>query len=126
MDGLTVPGFPPTRPYASSSTRGGEERLDQTVIKAMIQSLSVYPPGSCVELNDGIIAAVQGINTKLPTRPVLMPLFDKNGDPVEAAPLDLSKNPLMRIQKAVDETELDIPDPKIRLQLRARLWWPLD
>ncbi|MFH2201699.1 MAG: hypothetical protein ABIJ96_01150 [Elusimicrobiota bacterium] len=105
---------------------GGGGRFDSSVIKALIQSLSVYPPGSYVELNNGLLAEVESINPRLPTRPILRPAYNSAGSLLpDTAPLDLSKSPLIRIQKIVDEMTIELENPRRSLQLRARLWWPV-
>lgn len=102
----------------------GGHLFDEQVVKALIQSLSIYPPGSYVELNNKTVARVVGINEGMPTRPLLLPVFDGGGRPIpDSSFLDLSATPLVRIQRAVDETALNLADPKALLQLRAQRWW---
>ena len=104
----------------------GGRLFDEAVIKALIRALSVYPPGSYVELNSSAVARVVGVNPDLPTRPLLLPVYDASGQSLEAPGfLDLSATPLVRIQRAVDESVLQLADPKEQLALRTQRWWTL-
>jgi HD-GYP domain-containing protein (c-di-GMP phosphodiesterase class II) len=102
----------------------GGHIFDEPVVKALIRSLSIYPPGSYIELNNSTIARVAGVNADLPTRPLLLPVYDAAGRPL-AAPhfLDLSTTPLVRILRAVDEGTLQLSDAKEQMLLRSQRWW---
>ena len=54
-------------------------RFDYEVIKAMIQSVGVYPLGSIVLMNDTSIARVVGIAPEAPLRPLIRTLIDETG-----------------------------------------------
>ena len=54
-------------------------RFDYEVIKAMIQSVGVYPIGSIVLMNDTSIARVVGIAPEEPLRPSIRVLIDETG-----------------------------------------------
>ena len=54
-------------------------RFDYEVIKAMIQSIGVYPIGSIVLMNDTSIARVAGIAPDAPLRPLIRILIDETG-----------------------------------------------
>jgi len=54
-------------------------RFDYEVIKAMIQSVGVYPIGSIVLMNDTSIARVVGIAPEAPLRPSIRVLIDETG-----------------------------------------------
>ena len=54
-------------------------RFDYEVIKAMIQSIGVYPIGSIVLMNDTSIARVIGIIPDAPLRPLIRVLIDETG-----------------------------------------------
>ena len=53
--------------------------FDYEVIKAMIQSIGVYPIGSIVLMNDTSIARVAGIAPDAPLRPLIRILIDETG-----------------------------------------------
>jgi len=97
---------------------------DPVVLRSLLRSVSIYPPGSFVELSDKTIARVVGIHPAMPTRPIVQPLFDGEGRALPGAlELDLGRTPLSRIANPVDETRLELDDPAELLQLRASLWW---
>lgn len=54
-------------------------RFDYEVIKAMIQSIGVYPIGSIVLMNDTSIARVISIAPEAPLRPLIRVLIDESG-----------------------------------------------
>ena len=54
-------------------------RFEYEVIKAMIQSIGVYPIGSIVLMNDTSIARVAGIAPDAPLRPLIRILIDETG-----------------------------------------------
>ena len=55
-------------------------RFDYEVIKAMIQSIGVYPIGSIVLMNDTSIARVVNIAPEAPLRPLIRILIDETGN----------------------------------------------
>ena len=52
--------------------------LNELLVAKFIESLSVYPPGSFVKMNDGSIAMVLEVNVKQKLRPKVMFILDKN------------------------------------------------
>lgn len=54
-------------------------RFDYEVIKAMIQSIGVYPIGSIVLMNDTSIVRVVGTHPEAPLRPLIRILIDETG-----------------------------------------------
>ena len=54
-------------------------RFDYEVIKAMIQSIGVYPIGSIVLMNDTSIVRVVGTHPEAPLRPLIRVLIDETG-----------------------------------------------
>lgn len=80
-------------------------RFDYEVIKAMIQSISVYPIGSIVLMNDTSIVRVVGIAPEAPLRPLIRVLIDETGHlyPNNKGKLiDLKEHTNTFIVKAVD------------------------
>ena len=77
------------------------------LVKVFLNSVSPYPPGSFVLLNNGIIGRVISINKTLPLRPVVETFFDADGRPPEKpSRIDLAKAPAVHIDKALDENDL--------------------
>ena len=80
-------------------------RFDYEVIKAMIQSIGVYPIGSIVLMNDTSIARVVGIAPEAPLRPSIRVLIDETGNQYpdnKGKLLDLREYKNIFIVKAVD------------------------
>ena len=80
-------------------------RFDYEVIKAMIQSVGVYPIGSIVLMNDTSIARVVGIAPEAPLRPSIRVLIDETGNQYpdnKGKLLDLREYKNIFIVKAVD------------------------
>ena len=75
------------------------------VILAMIQSLSLFPPGTIVELNDGSLGIVTSINMATPTKPLIL-LYLADTPKHEAVLVDLSKEENMSITKSVRPKDL--------------------
>ena len=80
-------------------------RFDYEVIKAMIQSIGVYPIGSIVLMNDTSIARVAGIAPDAPLRPLIRVLIDETGHQYpnnKGKSIDLREYKNTFIIKAVD------------------------
>lgn len=56
-------------------------RFDYNVVKAIIQSIGMYPIGSLVLLNNTAVARVAGIAPESPLRPLIQILIDEKGMP---------------------------------------------
>lgn len=66
--------------------------LDYPLVVKFIESLGAYPPGSFVELNNGVIALVveESNRYRLRLRPKVLLILDKDKNPIEEQILDLS------------------------------------
>lgn len=83
-------------------------RFDYEVIKAIIQTLGIYPIGSIVLMNDTSVARVIKANAEAPLRPVIRILIDETGKtfPNNTGELrDLWKYKNDFIVKAIDPLE---------------------
>jgi HD-GYP domain-containing protein (c-di-GMP phosphodiesterase class II) len=99
--------------YATSKTAFPEE-----VIVALIQTLSVYPPGTIVELSDGTIGLVLSLNWQARMRPVVL-LNDPGGTKTPPDMVDLSKQRHLSIVRSLAKPELP---PKAAEYLNLRRW----
>jgi len=97
--------------------------FSQKVIKAIIEVLSIYPPGSLVALTSGEIANVIKINKGSLTRPVVAVLLDGAFAPVAPRFIDLMAHPLTAIERVVEETELAARNPKFAARRELARWW---
>jgi HD-GYP domain-containing protein (c-di-GMP phosphodiesterase class II) len=96
-------------PYQAVKTIVQEEKnsFAPEIIKVFLNSVSPYPPGSFVLLNSGAIGRVISVNKSLPLRPIVEIFFDASGKPPEEPMrIDLSKAPVVNIDKALDEDDL--------------------
>lgn len=92
------------------------KEFDRRVLQAFIAGVTLYPPGSWVELSNGEAGRVVSVSSRTPTLPTVEIRLDSEGKPVEQAVLlDLAKSPIIHISKAADETKLG---------LEAERWWP--
>ena len=75
------------------------------VILAMIQSLSIFPPGTIVELNDGSFGIVTSININSPTKPLVL-LYVADVPKHEAVLVDLAEEESLSISKSIRPKDL--------------------
>ncbi|OGS19270.1 MAG: hypothetical protein A2219_04410 [Elusimicrobia bacterium RIFOXYA2_FULL_50_26] len=98
--------------------------FDTNMVKAFVENISLYPPGSYVRLNTDEIARVTGINKGLPTRPEVRVIVDPSGRRTPArAVTNLSVTPMLFVKEPVDETKITFQDKKIGIELKAMRWW---
>ena len=77
-------------------------RFDPTIVKVFLSNMAIYPVGSIVRLNNGVVAKVVKANPNMPLRPIIEILIDEFGEKVtEERFIDLQnetglfiKNPL--------------------------------
>jgi len=93
---------------------GANKKLDQTVLRALIDQVGLYPIGSWIKLSNNETGKVIAINAGQPLRPKLKILFDEQGEKLdsdELEVLDLGKNPLLGILKTLSDED------KIKLKI---------
>ncbi|MGE5630464.1 MAG: HD-GYP domain-containing protein [Caulobacteraceae bacterium] len=82
----------------------GDHQFDYSIVRKFIEHITIYPPGTCVLLNDGEKAIVVDVNKKYPNRPIIRILIDKEGiapkDPIE---IDLTKNNSLIITEIIED-----------------------
>ena len=83
----------------------GKATLPEEVIVALIQTLSVYPPGTVVELNDKSIGIVISINLHSRMRPLVI-LYDPTVDKGNPNVVNLSNHLHRSIVRSVTRNEL--------------------
>ncbi|NOQ14609.1 MAG: hypothetical protein GQ583_09070 [Methyloprofundus sp.] len=66
-------------------------QLNQQLVAKFIESLSVYPPGSFVKMNNGSIAMVLEVNVRQKLRPKVMLILDRNMHLLGDIVVDLTK-----------------------------------
>jgi HD-GYP domain-containing protein (c-di-GMP phosphodiesterase class II) len=86
--------------YAKAKSLFPEE-----VVVALIQTLSVYPPGSIVELSDGKVGLVLSLNVEARMRPIVL-LYDPSATGDQPAVIDLAKDPGRSIVRSLPKQQL--------------------
>ncbi len=97
-------GYKAMRNLLSDNAR----RFDPDIIKAMIQSMGIYPVGSIVLMNNSSIARVLESNREAPLRPVIRILIDEFARPFtlnEGEKINLMENRTLFIARAIDPAE---------------------
>ena len=103
------------------SDRKEEETL---VLKAFLNQLSIYPPGSFVRLSNGEIGRTVHVLPRLPTRPAVEILISADGQRQNPPRVvQLMENPLIHITSAVDPLTLQMSDKRLALFLQGEQWW---
>lgn len=76
-------------------------------VKKFLRFITPYPLGSFVLLNNNEIGRIVQTYEEQPLRPVVEVFFDSDGKPPEEPKrIDLSKSPVLHIEKAVDDSIL--------------------
>ncbi|MEA3307279.1 MAG: HD domain-containing protein [Elusimicrobiota bacterium] len=93
------------------------------VIKKLIAVLSIFPPGSIIELSNGIIAQVLKINKGSLMRPMVKTILDENYKPIEEEIIDLAQYPLTSINDIITLDNLRKENPSFAAELELSLLW---
>lgn len=94
-------------------------KYDESLLKRLIKSLGIYPPGSIVQLSTGSYATVISVNPNKPLRPYVM-LHDPLTDRLEPQILDLREEPNININACLRPNQLpadvlEYLDPRKRI-----------
>ncbi|MBI4677726.1 MAG: hypothetical protein HY748_09085 [Elusimicrobia bacterium] len=98
--------------------------FDRAAKHLFLGRLTLYPPGSYVQLSGGAIAAVSTVDQRTPTLPTVSVRLSSDGvllDPPQT--VELATNSLVHIERPVDETKLDLKDKKVLMAFEAERWW---
>ena len=74
---------------------------DKTILRALLNFISIYPVGMFVKLSSNEIAQIVEINPKNPMRPAIKIQYDSKGKKIEPKLVHLMDEPLMRIDKCI-------------------------
>ena len=98
--------------------------FDGRILKAFIQVLSVYPPGSLVELKFGEVARVLRTREKFFSKPLVEILINTDGSGGDGQLQDLLENPVRQSVKRPLRPE-DVKDshPHLAGPIEDALWW---
>jgi len=82
-------------------------KFDPKLLQVFIRCLGVYPPGTIVQLSNGVIAMVATVNTAKPMKPMIV-IYDANIPKDEAIMVDLACEPELIIAKAIRPVQVPI------------------
>ena len=94
------------RDAVAAIIKGHKRRFEHAHLKALIESVSLYPPGTWVRLNSGEIAEVVRTHLHHPLRPVVEVRYAKSGEPVVPRRVDLLEMPNLRIEACMYPEDL--------------------
>ncbi|AKU12242.1 hypothetical protein AzCIB_2347 [Azoarcus sp. CIB] len=82
-------------------------KFDPRMLQAFIRCLGVYPPGTIVQLSNGLIAMVATVNTAKPMKPIIV-IYDENIPKEEAILVDLAREQDLNIAKAIRPAQVPV------------------
>lgn len=117
LDGELIPiGLPTSGPDLHSTVpKETASGLSGDVFIALVKALGVYPPGSIVELTNGTLGLVTGVNFEKRTRPPIM-LYNPDLPQAEPKTCDLAEEKSLHIVKSIPLQQLP---PNVREHLYA-------
>lgn len=80
-------------------------KFDPKLLQVFIRCLGVYPPGSIVQLSNGVIGMVATVNTKKPMKPMVV-IYDEAIPKDEAILVDLDRESDLSVAKAIRPAQL--------------------
>ena len=80
--------------------------FDPVMLKALIESISLYPVGTYVQLNSGDIGLVVKVHVHHPLRPVTQVMFNSHGDAIANRMVDLKYHSNLTVQRCMYEEDL--------------------
>jgi putative nucleotidyltransferase with HDIG domain len=99
-------------------------KYDESLLKRLIKSLGIYPPGSIIQLSTGSYATVISVNPNKPLRPFVM-LHDPLNDRPEPYIMDLREEPNININACLRPSQLPA-DVLEHLNPRKRISYFMD
>lgn len=78
-----------------------KKAFDPKILKALIESISLYPVGTYVQLNSGDVGLVIQVHLRLPLRPVVRIMLDSQGDSIPPREVDLQAQPNLMVQRCM-------------------------
>lgn len=74
---------------------------------ALISNVAIYPIGSVVELNSGVVGMVVDVNKEIPTRPVVRVVYNQNSARLyNSHEVDLSKMSSIMIVRSLSDKDI--------------------
>ena len=75
-------------------------KFDPKLLQVLIRCLGVYPPGTILQLSNGVIGMVATVNTAKPMKPIIV-IYDANIPKDEAILIDMERETDLNIAKAI-------------------------
>jgi len=107
------PYRPAQTPYEATRAiliDGSVQKFDQTLVRAFLDAVSLFPIGSVVELNTGTRARVIRANADHHTRPIVERLDDR-GQPLGQI-IDLSSESDVKVVRAYAQPDVPTAGPR--------------
>jgi putative nucleotidyltransferase with HDIG domain len=80
-------------------------KFDPKLLQVFIRCLGVYPPGTIVQLSNGVIGMVATVNTTRPMKPVLV-IYDAGVPREEAVLVDMERETDLNIVKSIRPSQV--------------------
>ncbi|WP_212686174.1 HD-GYP domain-containing protein [Undibacterium luofuense] len=100
------------------------KQFDAPALNLFIRCMGIYPPGTVVQLNDGTLGMVIGVNSGKPLRPSVL-IYDASVPKNEAIILDLEHDPAVEIVASLKPRQL-APEVYEYLSPRKRMTYFFD
>ena len=82
-------------------------KFDPKLLQVFIRCLGVYPPGTIVQLSNGVIGMVATVNTAKPMKPMVV-IYDAGIPKDEAILVDLQNETDLNIAKAIRPLQVPV------------------
>jgi putative nucleotidyltransferase with HDIG domain len=80
-------------------------KFDPKLLQVFIRCLGVYPPGTIIQLSNGVIGMVATVNTAKPMKPMVV-IYDANIPKDEAILVDMERETDLNIVKAIKPAQV--------------------
>jgi HD-GYP domain-containing protein (c-di-GMP phosphodiesterase class II) len=86
---------------------GSSRKFDPEIVKMFLNNMAIYPVGSMVQLNNGIIAKVVSANSEIPLRPKVAVVMDEFGDKLDMEKIiDLQESKSLYIVRPLSKSHM--------------------
>jgi hypothetical protein len=83
-----------------------KKAFDPIMLKALIESISLYPVGTYVQLNSGDVALVVRVRPLRPLRPQVLITHDSQGNEVSSREVDLQEQSSLTVERCMYKEQL--------------------
>jgi putative nucleotidyltransferase with HDIG domain len=80
-------------------------RFDAKLLQVFIRALGVYPPGTIVQLSNGLLGMVVTVNTDKPTKPIIV-VYEAGVPKEEAVMVDMERETDLNIVRSISPTQV--------------------